>query len=845
MAVNGHILMFGENYAGDGWSVLYSADDGATWSDASASINAVATFDIDTSAWWTQAVASDGNTWVVVEYGGQWAASHDSATWFGNTGASSNNNVINPDTPTTYEGVNGMLFMPPNGSPSGTLWKRWFAYGHSDPDGFIGPLGNEFLGRRPVFSQLCLAPAGTVSGSSVWQRNINPPPGKDGRPMSVFSAAYNPNSFGELFVLVYAYDTRTFELWRAAASEFNSADGSFTFSDVTNRLPLELSTYPVSTKDPYINAYLTFEQTAPFFCTYRLIVTDYDKIHVYEYSWVWYAFLKTSSIEFFNFYWPYANTFAYPYSGQMYPQYSGTPEPLGTFGSNGLVWVVRDIHTVPTPVLVSDVDSFVPGDVNCGMRTFNGTYLHSFYNYNVDGYIDIARGATPRAGYDAPISSAALDTVGYVYLMYQAPPTPPSLTTGATVDFCPVIQAEFMPPLFAGQVEIIEEGSSLLGATLFVDVVGSHWHPMQETVAFDDWAWRHGALPPELLAETLTLSTAVVTAVDLLVADIARFSGAATGHGTLIANAADVLTLIDRLVKEMTADASDSLVLSGVALSVHRQLPVLVDAVSLTEGVLDRHQAVDLVADLITVECLLQFAPLELLNDQVALAETAANWSKAITTLVDALVVADTVLAEFRIVAVIDDNLVVTDTALGLLQALELVDDGIELYTTFRIGDEVYRGYVLNAANKAASEFTNFEFNSLAQYGQDTFMASPNGLYKLAGSDDAGTSIEATIRTGLLAIAEGKQAQVISAYVGYTSDNVIVLKAIVTSPTGEKVAHWYRLAEQTATDTREGRIKLGLGLRSVYWQFEIVNVAGGSLNLDNVKLHRIALDRRI
>jgi hypothetical protein len=96
-----------------------------------------------------------------------------------------------------------------------------------------------------------------------------------------------------------------------------------------------------------------------------------------------------------------------------------------------------------------------------------------------------------------------------------------------------------------------------------------------------------------------------------------------------------------------------------------------------------------------------------------------------------------------------------------------------------------------------------------------------------------------------MAVAGGKMAQVVSAYIGYTSDGGVVLKAIVTSRSGEKHEHWYKVTDQTATDVREGRIKLGLGLKSVYWQFELANIDGSSLNVDTIQLHSIALDRRI
>lgn len=489
----------------------------------------------------------------------------------------------------------------------------------------------------------------------------------------------------------------------------------------------------------------------------------------------------------------------------------------------------------------------IPNDIydpGIGIRTNAGTYIHfSFYDDTVlDSYPGIFRGAT-RVPSTITWQPAGFDVeFGWFNQLVQAPPEAPSLSGGATIPMPMDCAIYFHGATRAGQftssVPVITGGSptmvaptrTLLGYTL-IDIITFTDRLPQQYI--------------ETLADTLAMSETVVEAATFVLSEIIRLGSSVQAGVSVTNELVSVLTIIDRITLYFTGNLTDALAVADTALPIHKHMASLVDAVSLTSGIVDRHQAVELVTDLIATECLLQVAPIELLTDDVALADTAAQWARAVGTIVDALLLADATEVSARVVAVLSDSVAIADTPQAALHAMESLHDEIALYVTFRIGDEVYRGYVLNAANKAASEYTNFAFNSVAELRGKVFMAAEDGLYELAGSDDNGDAIESVIRTGLLSIADGKVSTVVAAYLGYASDNSVVLKAIVTKPSGEKEEHWYRLAEQTADVTREGRIKLGRGLKSAYWQFEVVNVGGGTLDLDNIKLHRIQLDRRI
>jgi hypothetical protein len=40
-------------------------------------------------------------------------------------------------------------------------------------------------------------------------------------------------------------------------------------------------------------------------------------------------------------------------------------------------------------------------------------------------------------------------------------------------------------------------------------------------------------------------------------------------------------------------------------------------------------------------------------------------------------------------------------------------------------------------------------------------------------------------------------------------------------------------------------VKIGKGLRSRYWQFELVNIDGADFDLDTIEFHPVLLTRRV
>lgn len=172
------------------------------------------------------------------------------------------------------------------------------------------------------------------------------------------------------------------------------------------------------------------------------------------------------------------------------------------------------------------------------------------------------------------------------------------------------------------------------------------------------------------------------------------------------------------------------------------------------------------------------------------------------------------------------------------------VGDTILFVGALGIDNEDYIVWAVHPQYPAATEYENYEFNSFAQVGSTYLGAAYDGIYELSGSNDAGANIAAVVRTGLLDFGASQLKQVTRAYLGYTSDNRLILKTIATDG-GQKTERWYELRDKTADDIREARIKLGKGVKSRYWQFELINTDGGDFEIDQLQLLPLMLSRRV
>jgi len=190
-------------------------------------------------------------------------------------------------------------------------------------------------------------------------------------------------------------------------------------------------------------------------------------------------------------------------------------------------------------------------------------------------------------------------------------------------------------------------------------------------------------------------------------------------------------------------------------------------------------------------------------------------------------------------------QLVLSESAamLGVLTAGQKVSinlaDIITAAVIIKAGDEEMVGWIINPNLSASTALDNYDFTGFGQHKGKYYGIRPDGLYVLEGDTDNGTQIDSFISLGNRNFNTAKQKRMRHAYIGASTDGRMVLKVIVN---GQEYLY---AVKNPSTDMAEQRVDIGRGLRSNYWNFELMNREGADFEIDTIKFMPLVLERRI
>lgn len=147
--------------------------------------------------------------------------------------------------------------------------------------------------------------------------------------------------------------------------------------------------------------------------------------------------------------------------------------------------------------------------------------------------------------------------------------------------------------------------------------------------------------------------------------------------------------------------------------------------------------------------------------------------------------------------------------------------------------------WVVNLDTSASSQYESYGFNSFFQRGSDYYGVANDGIYKLAGDDDAGIPIAALVEFARSNLGSTHSKHVPEVYLAASSDGALTLKVVAEGGT-----HYYA-ARSSSADLRNHLVKPGKGLNSVYWQFALMNQNGDDFNVAGLEFVPAVSKRRI
>jgi hypothetical protein len=227
--------------------------------------------------------------------------------------------------------------------------------------------------------------------------------------------------------------------------------------------------------------------------------------------------------------------------------------------------------------------------------------------------------------------------------------------------------------------------------------------------------------------------------------------------------------------------------------------------------------------------------------DTVVVSDVLAVNEAVFAALEDTVFAADGLIGTVAVYApFLADTLVVTD---GLTSHLGLV--GV-LSDTVLYGDTLHEAtqkiIVVNADTGAVSTYTfTPTIKSVMHYQGVLYLAGPEGLYALDAVQDDDGAVVWTLRTGFSNLGTDQIKRVQDVNFQARTEGGTTFQ-VVSDRYGQKQEWNYRLPPLTRNSYRDGVVKVGKGIQSVYWQFAAQGV--GPAEIDQLRFVVEPLSRR-
>lgn len=152
--------------------------------------------------------------------------------------------------------------------------------------------------------------------------------------------------------------------------------------------------------------------------------------------------------------------------------------------------------------------------------------------------------------------------------------------------------------------------------------------------------------------------------------------------------------------------------------------------------------------------------------------------------------------------------------------------------------------WTANTDTFAMSRYSGYGVNSLAEIGGALYGATAAGLCRMDADNDAGTPIEGWILTGRTDMGSEATKHLRMMYAGAETNGALQAKVC---DIGRGIVGWhtYLFEACRGNDLATQRAKIGRGMRSRYWQFQVGNVDGAAFTLDTLSFIADIGSRRV
>lgn len=330
------------------------------------------------------------------------------------------------------------------------------------------------------------------------------------------------------------------------------------------------------------------------------------------------------------------------------------------------------------------------------------------------------------------------------------------------------------------------------------------------------------------------------------VTETALLADAISDHTVAVDLTEETARLADQLLSRSVDTVTETaLVHDALATEVIKSLDAETAAIS--DTLTGAQQLTDVSAETAILADRLVDHPYDVVTETAILGDALSGFAHAVSLVSETALVADALFGGSIVYALFSEAAVLSDSISSHTTAQDLVNDGA-IVSDLLLGDGRGIAWTANLDTMAMSRYSNFRFNSLAEVDGFPLALGDDGAYLLTGDDDAGTSIDWSVRGDLTDAIDTDQGprsapnmrRPLYLYAGYQGQMTVV----VGETSGGAEAE-YRYDAPTNAATMGARTPLGHGIRSRYLRLSFENKGGAAINLNDASVLYTLLQRRI
>lgn len=352
-------------------------------------------------------------------------------------------------------------------------------------------------------------------------------------------------------------------------------------------------------------------------------------------------------------------------------------------------------------------------------------------------------------------------------------------------------------------------------------------------------------IPTEEVTEGLVFGSSPVAGMIMAIQEAMGMAAAISGAATAANSISDTLAVLGRAHPVLLELLAEGLAFGDTLADDYTAIASVVDRLVLTGEATNYADARSMVVEALVLIATSETLAKETVTERLALGTIVESLFTAMEYIVDTAVAAADAAGTLRLSTLVSESLVLGESQATSATLAQLVRESVSFAVHLAVDNQQYVAWSMNTRNQGLTRYTQYPYNSFAKLGGRYFGLTSTGFYELTGDDDAGVPVPARIRLGMFDFGTRRFKRVPEVYIGYAATGDLLLRAIsVDAATGEKHAATYRVQPRSAAVTRESKFKLGAGVKSVDWDFELENINGADFDLSTIVFHPLRTDRR-